>query len=183
MSAWGKRDNLGFISGTTFTANTGSNIITLNNQYFNAANIVAGDALMLANLAYGVRAVIASNIIYLRRNFAEPNTTANVEIYVKQSPRWIRNPWGNATTQARYANTIGKRTVYGVDRNEANILGNKANGFTTVGWVEFHTYTTTQGSVRHKVNPLVAMSKNFNANATGTLYADAYDDTILRNTQ
>jgi len=183
MSAWGKRDNLGFISGTTYTANLGSNLVTLNNQFFNSANVVPGDSLMLANLAYAVKYVVSGNTIFLRRTYGESNTTANTQIFVQQSPKWIRNPWGNATTQVRYANTIGKRTVYGVDRVEANVAGNKANGFNTVGWVEFHTYTTTQGSVRHKANPLAAMSKNFNANATGTLFADANDDLIIRNTQ
>jgi hypothetical protein len=29
---------------------------------------------------------------------------------------------------------------------------------------------------------LVAMSKNFNANATGTLFGDANDDSIMRET-
>jgi len=183
MSAWGNRDNLAFKSGTTYSANLGSNLVTLSGQFFNSANVVPGDSLMLANLAYGVKYVVSGNTIFLRRTYGESNTAANTQIFVQQSPKWIRNPWGNATTQARYANVIGKRTVFGVDRVEANVAGNKANGFTNVGWVEFHTYTTTQGSVRHKVNTLAAMSKNFNANATGTLFSDANDNLIIRNTQ
>jgi hypothetical protein len=179
MSAWGKLDNLSFVSGTTFTANLNSNVVTLSAPYFTAANTDPGDSLMLANLAYGIKYVQSANTILLNRLYSQPNTTGNVQIYVQQSPKWIRGSWGNTT--GRYANTIGKRTVYGVDRVEANVAGNKANGFNAVGWVEYHTYTTTQGSVRHKVNPLVAMSKNFNANATGVLQTDANDNTILPN--
>ena len=179
MSAWGKLDNLSFVTGTTFTANLGSNVVVLSAPYFTAANVDAGDALMLANLAYAVKNVQTTNTIVLYRPYSQPNTTANVQIFVQQSPKWIRGPWGN--TNGRYANTIGKRTVYGVDRVEVAVSGNKANGFNSPGWVEYHTYTTTQGSTRRKVNTLVAMSKNFNANATGTLQADANDNSILPN--
>jgi hypothetical protein len=70
--------------------------------------------------------------------------------------------------------------VFGIDRVEANIAANKANGLGIgPGWVSYKTYTTTQGATRRKAELLVAMSKNFNANATGTLYGDANDDSIM----
>jgi hypothetical protein len=79
----------------------------------------------------------------------------------------------------RGPNTVNKANVYGIDRFEANIPGNKANGLVGPGWVYYKTYTNSQGNVRHKVELLVAMSKNFNANATGTLFSDANDDSIM----
>jgi hypothetical protein len=80
----------------------------------------------------------------------------------------------------RGPNTINKANVYGIDRVEANIAANKANGISQPGWVSYTRYTTTQGAVRNKAEVLVAMSKNFNANATGTLFGDANDDSIMK---
>jgi hypothetical protein len=178
MSAWGKLDRLEFVSGTSFTANLGSNTVVLSAPYFTAANVDPGDSLVLGNVNYRVGYVVSSNTVYLRTGYEKANTTGNVQIAVQQSPKWLNTKgWGN--TAGRYANTVSKRTVYGFDRVEANVAGNKANGFLSPGWVEYHTYTTTQGSLRRKVNTLVAMSKNFNANATGTLQTDANDDSIM----
>ena len=56
---------------------------------------------------------------------------------------------------------------------------NKANGFSQTGWTSYKTYTTSQGAVRRKAEVLVAMSKNFNANATGVLQTDANDDGVV----
>jgi hypothetical protein len=124
--------------------------------------------------------------------FSGSNTTV-ANIAIQEQPKWINTfglgaKQGNATVvPGRSQNTITARNVYGIDRNEANIAGNKANGFNSVGWVHYKTWTTSQGSVRHRVEPLVAMSKNFNANATGVLnQTDAFDmgtsaDRILPN--
>jgi hypothetical protein len=79
----------------------------------------------------------------------------------------------------RGPNTVNKANVYGIDRVEANIAANKANGIVGPGWLSYTTYTTTQGATRKKAELLVAMSKNFNANATGTLFGDANDDSIM----
>lgn len=180
MSGWGKLDRLQFDSGTSFTANLGSNVVVLSGQFFTAANVDAGDSLNLGNVNYQVAYVVSANTIWLDTGYEKANTTGNTQIAVQQSPKWVHTKgWGN--TAGRYANTVSKRTVYGVDRVEANVAGNKANGFSSPGWVEYHTYTTSQGSTRRKVNTLVSMSKNFNANATGVLQTDAYDNTILPN--
>jgi len=174
MSGWGKLDRLQFDAGTSFTATLGSNTVVLSGQFFTAANVDPGDSLNLGNVNYRVGYVVSANTVYLRTTYASANTTGNTQIAVQQSPKWL-NTRGSGNTAGRYANTVSKRTVYGVDRVEANVPGNKANGFNSPGWVEYHTYTTTQGAFRHKVNTLVAMSKNFNANATGVLQTDAYD--------
>jgi hypothetical protein len=197
MSAWGKLDRLELITNSIYTtayANVvnGSNTVyafaTVSGNIvpaavFTAANAQPGYSLVLANVNYRIKKVDA-NATYIVMDPAYGANSANItNVAVNQSPKWIRNPWGNAITRTRWANTIGKRAVYGVDRNEANVAGNKANGFTSTGWVEYHTYTTSTGNVRHKVNTLVAMSKNFNANATGVLQTDANDDGYIRNTQ
>jgi len=73
--------------------------------------------------------------------------------------------------------------VYGIDRNEIGVPENKARGISHTGWIHYDTYTTSQGETRYKTETIVAMSKNFASNATGTLFGtdagtDASDDTV-----
>jgi hypothetical protein len=206
MSAWGKLDRLELITNAiyttayanvingsnviyTYTGNTGSAVSA---PIFTSTNVQPGYSIVLANVNYRVQKVDA-NAAYVTIDIGYQGTSANItDVAVQQSPKFIKNTlgWAYANTNGRYnqanlysSNTQSKRTVYGVDRVEANVVGNRANGFKTVGWVEYHTYTNAAGNVRHKVNTLVAASKNFNANATGVLQVDANDNGYIRNTQ
>lgn len=48
--------------------------------------------------------------------------------------------------------------VLGIDVTEAKVAANIAKGITTPGWVDYKTYTDSQGNTRNKVEVLVAMS-------------------------
>jgi len=208
MSQWGNKDRREV--GVLVQAFNDSNVITALNtgnvgnstSPFTAANgFIVGNKLLInanvINLAYNqntytIASIISSNTLTLDAVFSGSNTSVG-NIAIQEQPKWISTfglgaKQGNATVvPGRSQNTITARNVYGIDRNEANIAGNKANGFNSVGWVHYKTWTTSQGSVRHRVEPLVAMSKNFNANATGVLnQTDAFDmgtsaDRILPN--
>ena len=208
MSQWGNKDRREV--GVLVQAINDSNVITALNTgnvgnstspFTEANGFIIGNKLLInanvINLAYNqntytIASIISSNTITLDAVFSGSNTTV-ANIAIQEQPKWIRTfgsgaNQGNATVvPGRSQNTITARNVYGIDRNEANIAGNKANGFNSVGWVHYKTWTTSQGSVRHRVEPLVAMSKNFNANATGVLnQTDAFDmgtpaDRILPN--
>lgn len=176
MSQWGKLDRL--VSTGTLTATNDSNAIVGDATTVFTGNVKAGDALLLNNVAYAVKVVNTANTLTLDTVYA--GSTANtLSFAVQQSPKDLATyGWGNVTVAG---NTIGKQDVYGVDRVEIGVAGNKANGFSHTGWSSYNTYTTTQGATRRKVEVLVAMSKNFNANAAGNLQADANDNTVLPN--
>ena len=178
MSAWGKRDRIEV--SVTAKANLLSNVITTNGPVVTAANgFVVGYSLTIANVDYAIQTISSANTIILDTTYRGANTNA-ANIAIQEDPKWIRtNGWGTSMSPGRGPNTINKANVYGIDRVEANIPGNKANGLVGPGWVYYKTYTNSQGNVRHKVELLVAMSKNFNANATGTLFSDANDDSIM----
>jgi hypothetical protein len=202
MSAWGKRDR---VETTTLAmANNNSNVIVaMTSQPFTAANgFVPGYGLMInANTSgtvysqntYTIVSITSGNTLVLDTVYTAANTLV-ANIAIQESPKFLRSlGFGTLSTNSAVAisvsranTTITKRNVFGVDRTEANIAGNKANGINTVGWVHYKTWTTTQGSVRHRAEPLVAMSKNFNANVNNALQTDAFDggvgrDTILPN--
>ena len=208
MSQWGNKDRreVGWLA----RLNNDSNVVTALNtgnvgnstSPFTVANgFIVGNKLLVnanvINLAYNqntyyIASILSGNSLTLDAVFVGSNTTVG-NIAIQEQPKWIHTyglgpAQGNATVvPGRSQNTITARNVYGIDRNEANIAGTKANGFNSVGWVHYKTWTTSQGSVRHRVEPLVAMSKNFNANATGVLnQTDAFDmgtpaDRILPN--
>ena len=48
--------------------------------------------------------------------------------------------------------------VVGIDVTEAKVAANIAKGLNTPGWVDYKTYTDSQGNTRNKVEVLVAMS-------------------------
>jgi len=180
MSQWGKLDKYALVGQVT--ANLNSTTVRANNTIFSNVNVQPGYAILIDNVAYRIESVNTSaNTLTLDKVFTSANLNTTVA-YIKQSPKDLFT-YGQAVSNAgvHVANVVNKRTVYGVDRNEANIAGNKANGFSQPGWTHFYTYTTTQGSVRKKAEVLVAMSKNFNANATNALFTDASDDNVVRN--
>ena len=180
MSQWGKLDN--YALAAQITASLNSNLVSANNTVFSNVNVQPGYAILIDNVAYRIETINTSaNTLTLDKVFTSANVTTTAA-YIKQSPKDLTTyGWAVSNAGVHVANVANKRTVYGIDRVEANVAGNKANGFSQPGWTYFHTYTTTQGSVRKKAEVLVAMSKNFNANATNALFADANDNTIIRN--
>ena len=157
MSAWGKRDRIEV--SATATANLGSSTVVTSAPVVTAANgFYVGYSLTIANVDYAIQTISSANIIVLDTTYG----------------------WGTTMASGRGPNTTNKANVYGIDRVEFGIAANKANGFSQPGWVAYTRYTTTQGATRNKAEVLVAMSKNFNANATGTLFGDANDDSIMR---
>ena len=180
MSAWGKLDRRDV--NATARANNGSNTVVTSNQAVTAANgFYQGYSLVIANVDYRIETISTSNTIILDTAYRGANIAA-ANIAIKEDPKWIRtNGLGANALIGRGANTVNKGKVYGIDRVEANIAGNKANGIIGPGWVHYTTYTSAQGQTRRKAELLVAMSKNFNANATGVLQGDANDNIILPN--
>ena len=196
MSSWGKLDRkeTGLLimannnSTTLMAMNTGN--VGNSTSPFTAANgfIIGNSIVINANTAgivftqntYAIANIVSGNVLTLDSVYTGANTLV-ANIAIQESPKWLHTYalgplQGNSTVvPGRQANAVTKRTVYGVDRVEANVAGNRANGFNSVGWVHYKTWTTTQGMIRHRVEPLVAMSKNFNANVNNGLVTDAFD--------
>lgn len=175
MSQWGKRDNIPLAG--TLTANAGSYTVTANSTNFEEANVRKGDTLFIANVGYKVANIVSNTVITLGVPYENSNSSTLV-YYVQQSPKDLTTyGWGNVTTGA---NTVNARNVYGVDRTEITVTENKNRGIGHTGWVHYRTHGTSQGGTRNISEVLVAMSKNFNANAGGTLnLVDANDDSIV----
>lgn len=198
MSQWGKFDRV----ETTTLANAvnNSNVITaITSQPFTAANgFLPGYGLMInANTTgvvynqntYTIVSVTSGNTLVLDTVYTGANTVL-ANIAIQQSPKDIRSlGLGTLTTNSAVAisvsranTTVTKRNVFGVDRTEVSVAGNKANGFSQPGWTHYKTWTTTQGMVRHRAEVLVASSKNFNANVNEALQTDAFDGGVGNNT-
>ena len=181
MSAWGKLDRKE-VSATAI-ANLLSNVVVTSAPVVTAANgFFVGYSLVIANVDYAIQTISSVNTIVLDTTYRGANV-ATANIAIQEDPKWLRtNGLGNTMASGRGPNTVNKANVYGVDRTEVGVAANKANGFSQPGWTAYKTYTTTQGAIRNKAEVLVAMSKNFNANATGVLnLTDANDNNILRN--
>jgi hypothetical protein len=175
MSQWGKLDYVPLVG--TAIANLNSTTVICSTGSFTEANVELGDALLISNVAYRVSAITSNTTITLDTRYTGANASG-LGLAVQQSPKDISTlGW---TANATYTLPVSKRNVYGVDRVEVAAASNKANGISHTGWVYYDTYTTTQGAVRNKSEVLVAMSKNFNANATGVLRADANDDLDIK---
>ena len=175
MSQWGKLDNIG-LAGTVTAAQGFANVES-SSPDFTAPNVEVGDALLINLVAYRVSSIESNTELTLDTVYTG---TSNAEAFasVQQSPKDLSSlGW---TANADYTVPLSKRNVYGVDRTEVGAASNKANGISHTGWVYYDTYTTTQGATRNKSEVIVAMSKNFNANATGVLQVDAEDDLIVK---
>lgn len=209
MSSWGKFDRreiavlcMANNNSTTIMAMNTGNVGNSTSPFTAANGFVVGNGLLInANTTgvlytqntYAIANIVSGNVLTLDTVYTAANTLV-ANIAIQESPKFIRSlGFGTLSTNSavtisvsRANTTVTKRNVFGVDRTEANIAGNKANGLNMVGWVHYKTWTTTQGMVRHRAEPLVAMSKNFNANVTNALQTDAFDggvgrDTILPN--
>jgi hypothetical protein len=171
MSSWGNRDNV------TVTANVrtieGSPLVTntVGNATIFLSEIKDGDYMIISGVKYQVRNVTSNVVLTLTSNAA---TSANTSAFIQQGPKYIADV-------ALSDNTYTIQRVFGVDRDEkANVSGAasaNANAVCHTGWVHIFAYEAN-GVPRVKGEVLVAMSKNFNANATGNLhaFADASDD-------
>lgn len=166
MSAWGNLDNLAAIG--TVTVVSGSATVTGSGTAF-TTNVEAGDSVTIASNKYRVTNV--GNATSLTIDPVSATSTAGATAFVQQGPKYI----SNVTTQ----NTYSIQNIFGVSADEVSVPENKARGFNSPGWAHYVTYSTTQGATRHKTETLVAMSKNFNENAAGSLQTDANDDTVL----
>lgn len=173
MSSWGNLDNV-TISGTVtaFTTNTQVNGST---TAF-TSNVKAGDYIIFGGRKYQVATVTSDTVLNLT-NVAAANVLANVA-YVQQGPKYASNVVTLSGEAGRYQNVVNIQNIYGVDRLEEANASPAANATPHTGWVTYRTYTTSQGATRTKAEVLVAMSKNFNANATGHLQVDASDDAV-----
>lgn len=169
MSSWGNLDNVA-IKGTVVVAVANANAVLGVSTEF-VTNVKQGDYITIAANKYQVEQVLSNTSIYLTSSSA--TTTTGATAYVQQGPKYISNI-------ALSENTYSIKRVYGVDRVEIASPNATSNAHHT-GWISYTDYTTSQGSYREKSEVLVAMSKNFNANATGTLQVDAADDTVLPN--
>jgi hypothetical protein len=174
MSQWGNLDYKELL-GTVAVVQGAANV-TATIGSFTTANVRPGDALLISNVKYKVEKITSNTTLNLSNPYTAATGAAKA-IAVQQSPKDLTTyGWtGNVT----YDNTVGKRNVYGVDKLEAQNPDVKAKGINSPGWVHYKTWTNTQGSVRHRAETLVAMSKNFNSNAIPSLQVDAPDDTVV----
>lgn len=174
MSQWGKLDYKELLG--TGAVVQGATNVTVTIGSFTTANVRPGDALLISNVKYRV-AAITSNTTLTLSNAYTASTGASKALAVQQSPKdLLTYGW---TSNVNYDNLVGKRNVFGVDKLEVQNPDNKAKGINSPGWVHYKTWTNSQGSVRHRAETLVAMSKNFNSNATPTLQIDAPDDATI----
>jgi len=174
MSQWGNLDYKELV-GTGAVVQGLSNV-TIGIGSFTTANVRPGDALLISNVKYRV-ASIDSNVALTLSNAYTAATGAGKALAVQQSPKDLLT-YGQ-TANVNYDLRVGKRNVYGVDRIEVDNPDVKATGINSPGWVHYKTWTTTQGATRHRAETLVAMSKNFNSNATPTLLIYAADDAVV----
>ena len=174
MSQWGKLDYRE-LPGTA-TVVQGSNTVISSTASFTTANVRPGDALLLANIKYRVGRIVSSNTLVLSNPYTAANSSTRA-MAVQQSPKDLLT-YGQ-TSNVNYDFLVSKRNVFGADRLEVANTQVKAKGINHPGWVHYKTWTNTQGSTRHRAETLVAMSKNFNSNATPALQVDAPDDSTL----
>jgi hypothetical protein len=176
MSQWGNLDYKELL-GTGAVVQGAANVTTGIGS-FTTANVRPGDALLISNVKYRV-ASIDSNVTLTLSNVYTAASGAGKAMAVQQSPKDLLT-YGQ-TANVNYDLHVGKRNVYGVDRLEIQNPDIKAKGIVHTGWTHYSTWTNTQGSVRQRAETLVAMSKNFNANTSGSaaLQIDAADDTVI----
>lgn len=168
MSSWGNLDNVSAIG--TVTSYAGNSTVNGTTTAF-LSNVKDGDYVFITGTKFQVENVTSNTVLYLTSN---GKAATGATLYVQQGPKYIANV-------ALSENVYTIQRVYGVDRVEIGVANAAANASHT-GWIHYRDYTDSQGNFRRKSEVLVAMSKNFNANATGVLQVDASDDTVLPNT-
>jgi len=177
MSQWGKRQKKNLVG--TFIANLNNKAVFCSTGSLTAPNVVPGDAIVfpISNVEYRVESIVSNTQLRLDVVYEGANASG-LSAYITESPKDLTSlGW---TANASYTFPVSKRNVYGVNRLEVANAGNKANGISHTGWVHYKSYVDAFGSVRNKSEVLVAMSKNFDANATGDLFVDDNDDLIVK---
>jgi hypothetical protein len=183
MSGWGKLDskqltgNVRVTFGSANVANSAGNATIFLSEVKPGDYFVAGAVTGNSNVKYYVLNVISNVALTLDRTYEGSN--ANVLANVQQGPKWI-----NYTGTSANVGMATIQRVYGVDYVEANVPGNKANGWSQPGWSYQVRYRDAYAQVRVKTEVLVASSKYFNRDITsGNLLTDANDDAFVRDSQ
>lgn len=174
MSQWGTLDYKELLGTGAVVQGLANVTVTIGS--FTTANVKPGDALYISNVKYRVASIDSNTTLTLSNVYTATNG-AGKALAVQQSPKDLFT-YGQ-TANVNYDNKVSKRNVYGIDKLEVQNPDVKAKGINSPGWVHYKTWTTTQGSVRNRAETLVAMSKNFNSNATPTLLIDAADDAVI----
>lgn len=165
MSSWGNLDNV-VIQGNVIVATAnGVNVLGVGTAF--TSNIKSGDYITIASNKYQVNVISSDTVLTLTTPAATNTVGANA--YVQQGPKYI----SNVVYANRVSNLYSIQNVFGVDTLEIANTSPAANATTHVGWNHVRTVGT-----RVRVETLVAMSKNFNANATLHLQTDAADDSV-----
>jgi len=170
MSAWGNLDNLTAV-GTVTTTNTSDVVNGAGNSAF-SSDVADGDYVIIASNKYKVQNVVSDSQLYLT-DIAATNST-NVKMFVQKGPKYISN------TTSDPNNVFGGHSiqrVFGIDRDEIVNAVTQQNTSHT-GWTYQISYADANGT-RNKHEVLVAMSKNFNADANGSLQQDANDNAVF----
>lgn len=168
MSSWGNLDH-STLTGTVTAESASSDVVGFGTYFL--TEVKDGDYITIDSNKYQIEKVNSNTAIVLTGSCS--TNSDNVTAYVQQGPKFVSNV-------AYPANNYSIQNVYGVDTLEINVPENKAKGISShTGWSHYTTYTTSQGETRYKAEVLVALSKNFNANAAGYLQADAVDDIVI----
>lgn len=168
MSSWGNLDNVK-IKGTVTVYSTNA-LVNGSSTEFNT-NVKQGDYITIVGTKYKVDSITSNTVLTLETT-PSANNTGNAA-YIQQGPKDIHDI---ATT----SNTYTIQRIYGVDSVEVALANNISYGNTShTGWNHVMTYTDAYGARRIKSEVLVAMSKNFNRDGTGTLQADYIPDNSL----
>jgi len=165
MSSWGNLDNVAATG--TVTSYAGNTRVNGSSTTF-LADIKEGDYLTLTGTKFQVATIASNTVLELTGN---GKAVSGATAYIQQGPKYISNI-------ALSDNVYTIQRVYGADRVEIGVANAAANASHT-GWIHLMDYTDANGNYRRKSEVLVAMSKNFNANATSHLQVDANDDTVL----
>jgi hypothetical protein len=168
MSSWGNLDNVK-IKGTVTVYSTNTTVNGASTEF--NTNVKAGDYITIVGTKYQVDTITSNTVLNLTTT-PSANNTGNAA-YIQNGPVYIRDI---AITE----NTYTIQRVYGVDSVEVLLANNVSYGNTHhTGWNHVHVYTDAYGARRIKSEVLVAMSKNFNKDGTGTLQADYIPDNSL----
>lgn len=168
MSSWGNLDNVK-IKGTVTVYSTNTTVNGASTEF--NTNVRAGDYITIVGTKYQVDTITSNTVLNITTT-PSANNTGNAA-YIQNGPKYI-------TDIAVAQNTYTIQRVIGADTVEVLLANNIAYGNVDhTGWNHVMTYTDAYGARRIKSEVLVAMSKNFNKNASGTLQDDYIPDNTL----
>ena len=168
MSSWGNLDNVK-IKGTVTIYSTNTTVNGTTTEF--NTNVKSGDYITIVGTKYQVDTITSNTVLNITTT-PTSNNTGNVA-YIQQGPKYI-------TDIAIAENVYTIQRVIGVDSAEVVLANNISYGNVDhTGWNHVMTYTDAHGGRRIKSEVLVAMSKNFNRDGTGTLLDDYIPDNSL----